>query len=472
MDSRSSSGPLSEIKPGDLGLAALASALSAPVSEAELAFVQAVNDELAAEAHWGLVLVVRLPHHSEPENGLTPEMTVELHEAFSRRITGVLYEYPETSVRSDGADLLVYVPDAGAELDLTNAAEQLSPALNAPMSLDDQTAVFKPPLGIAVARPGSDLGERAATARTGLPDKVKIHWSNTRGTKNVIRPATLLGQAREAVASGRHTVRFQFIEDIDFSGAIGVRAVACWLGTANTPHPLSELSSLSDSTQLAPALFGLVLPEICETLRTWRAQRRAADPLMLLELPVSVVADQTFADSLAEHLHQVRVPARMLHLGIPCDVLASPQIDEQLFRLADTGVNLALTNYGTPSTPLCPPDRHPWSLAVIPRSAVPTSVFGRTLDEADRRTFSWLEKAAEHLDTRLLVEGVELAHARRLLPRGCLYMPSRDLKVAQEQLAGTAWKGPGHAELVRKQALADQRAASDSDPATVPRPRG
>ncbi|MFI5606865.1 EAL domain-containing protein [Amycolatopsis sp. NPDC051903] len=482
----------------------MASVLTAPTSPAELALVQAVDEELAATARreddqrqpdiaadarplpgeptsqwppvsdqsrWSLVLAIRLPHHSQPDTDLTVETTRQLHTAVARRAEGVLGGHQRLTILSDGADLLVNIPGStvpGADLDLSETATKLASSLGEPYVLDGRRARVQPHFGVTIARPSADLAERAVAARVGLPDHVPISWTARPGSGTgtvALRPVVRLEQAHAAVAAGRCTVRYRRIEHTDAVGIAGVHAVPCWSTPAGTLHPLSELGSLADASRLTHLVFDRVLPEICRDLRVWRDQRLPHDPFVLLELPTAVLTDRYLADALAGHLHAVRVPAHMLYLGVRADALSLPGVDDHLYELADTGINLALTGYGAQTSPFNMLTRHPWTLAVIPRA-----VMDRALDDdRDRSTFAWLVKSAERFGAQILAEDIDLARVRRLLPDG-LYVPTHYCNATRDDIAGELFRPSPPPHPPSRRSTFDEPASS-VDAAAVPIPR-
>ncbi|MEV0066656.1 EAL domain-containing protein [Amycolatopsis sp. NPDC050768] len=483
----------------------MANALTAPTSPAELALVQAANEEVAASARreddqrqpdvaadarprsgeptgswppghnrsrWSLVLAIRLPHHFQPDTDLTVETTQQLHTAVARRAEGVLGEHQRLTILSDGADLLVNIAGStvpGADLDLSETATKLASALGEPYVLDGRQARVQPHFGVTIARPGADLLERAVAARVGLPDYVRISWTARPGSGNgkvALRPVMRLEQARAAVAAGRCTVRYRRIEHTDAAGIAGVHAVPCWSTPSGTLHPLSDLGSLADVSHLTHLVFDRVLPEICGDLRVWRDQRLPHNPLVLLELPTALLTDRHLAEALAGHLHAVRVPAHMLYLGVPAEALSLPGVDDHLYELADAGINLALTGYGAQTSPFDMLTRHPWTLAVIPRAVMDSALD----NDRDRSTFAWLVKSAERFGAQILAEDIDLARARRLLPDG-LYVPTHYRNATRDDIAGELFRLSPPPRRPSRSSTFDEPAGSANAPA-VPVPRG
>lgn len=394
-------------------------------------------DAARAAAGAAAIVLVSVPGHVDTGATLPPEQRKQLNDAVADRVIATLEGPWQVELGSGRSEVLVLVHGDRLGERFSRKLRELTAELALPIPLAERQMIIRPHLGIAPLTTGVSSAAALAAARTGLPAAPCASWTAAEepdGEEDLLPRLALLAGARAALAAGRFVMLYRHIQRIDTNGLVGTHAVPGWVDENDRTHTFTELGGLADTTRLAELMIEQALPAICRDLALWRAQRLRVTPFVLLELPEQVLRDRYLAGRLAGFLRTSPVPPSLLVFGIPAAALLGIDgIDEHLHELSDTGVQLAICDYGDSSTPLAVLTRHRWQLAVLPHAVV-NKLEDRNAEaaEAERDIVTTLVETARRLGIHPIADDTTLSIATRYLEPGLYISPIRAAETAAD----------------------------------------
>ncbi len=307
-----------------------------------------------------------------------------------------------------------------------------------PLKVRGEAIAISVTLGIATGAAGPDVVGHALEAmrQTRVTQTQKIDEPEQLTPEPAARPG-LRGALRGAVARGEITVVFQPIVELATKELRGFEALARWT------HP--ELGTVGPSQFIPVAEAGgeimligeHVLRTACRRLAEWRAQ--TGDDLRLtVNLSPVQLAVANLADVVVGILEENGLPASALVLDVGEGMFTAPLAVQRdnLERLRELGIQIALDNFGTGRSALSDLRRYPVDVIKVDRSLLD----GLDTDHRNAPLMHAILAIGVGMDIELIAEGVETRAQRELLClSGCHYgqgyLFARPLPADEIQLA-------------------------------------
>ncbi len=219
----------------------------------------------------------------------------------------------------------------------------------------------------------------------------------------------------------------------------GLEALLRWQTPRNGLRYPGEFVPAAEETGLIVDIGAWVLDAACAQFAQWRDQG-LAPPRLAVNVSAQQLRAANFGEDLRGVLRRHGITTDLIELEITEAVLADPDVGPALRALADSGVRLALDDFGAGDTSLAHLRQHPISVVKIDRSLIEDP------HDATAATLGATVIAMAHaLGKTVVAEGVETIEQLDFLrERGCDvaqgYYLARPLPVSgiSELLAGRA----------------------------------
>jgi len=330
----------------------------------------------------------------------------------------------DTVARLGGDEFAVVAAGLADPTAASAVAQKVVAVVTAPYDVAGREVRVGGSVGVAVApQDGVDAGALLQNAdlamyRVKREGRGTVAFFTTDLDARMRARAQLTEDLRAAIQSGGLHVVFQPRVRLADGRPVGVEALARWDHPRRGPVPPMEFVALAEEAGLAHQLGAVVLELACGELATWRAEGRAAD----WRLAVNVSAHQlrtgeldvVVLDALARH----GLPASALDLEVTESAMLDerPQVLEPLQRLRLAGVRVAMDDFGTGYSSL-------HRLAVLPVDTLKIDrsfVAGLGRLDRDAAVIDAILALAHGLGLEVVAEGVESEDQRQaLLTRGC-----------------------------------------------------
>ncbi|HET9050133.1 MAG TPA: EAL domain-containing protein [Candidatus Dormibacteraeota bacterium] len=354
----------------------------------------------------------------------------------------------DTVARFGGDEFTVLCADMQSETEAFAIAERIQQALTAPFDLDGAGVVLTASIGIAMtsgdAEAATTLIRNADAAMYRAKERGRAGWLlfddaiHRRAVQRLQTEVSL----RASLETGDFRLYYQPMVDADRDGLAGFEALARWRHPSRGLLMPSEFIPLAEETGLIEPLGAWVLREACAQAQRWRV-RGEADRSLLMSVNVS--ARQLTSDAITDV-----VRCALAESGLPPDCLCVEITESALIRdvditlaaleaLHETGVRIAVDDFGTGYTTLRNLKRFPIDLIKIDRSFVS----GLGHDRGDRAITMAVIRLAHALGVRTVAEGVESGEQLELLrTMGCDVMQGFYIGTPRPaEAAMAAWRG-------------------------------
>jgi len=340
------------------------------------------------------------------------------------RLTGVAG--PRTTLARLGGDKLLVLHDGEAALDGALARTQdLLDALRAPFDLGGSPVALTASVGLVHAGDASadavellrraDLALKRAKEHGGDTIEVDDEHLRERVAERLHREADL----RAAVAGDGIEVHYQGEWNLVTGELLAVEALARWQHPTEGLLEAGAFIPLAEESKVIGELGLRVLREACAALGSWRAEGRAQDLLLRVNISARQLRNDDLADQVSDALADSGVPASALCLELTeSTLLIDPEGSlARLERLRELGVGLAVDDFGTGYSSLLYLKRLPVTAVKIDRA------FVRDLPDppSDRAIVQAVVHLADALQISCTAEGVETVEQRdALVALGCI----------------------------------------------------
>ncbi len=259
------------------------------------------------------------------------------------------------------------------------------------------------------------------------------------------------GQLRRAIENHELEVYYQPEYDLVKNEIVGAESLVRWNHPDKGVLTAGAFIDIAEDTGLVVDIGALVLKEACRQGAEWNRRREV--PLTIrVNLSARQLERASIVDEVLTELDESGLPAEHLCLEITETALMT-DVEESmrlLTRLRDTGVRLAVDDFGTGFSSLAYLKRFPVDILKIDQA------FIRNLDTdaTDEAIVLSIIRLAEALDLQVVAEGIEEdAHHSKLVAMGC----------ERGQGFGLARPAPASkvAELLSLQPVAPAEAAMD-----------
>lgn len=224
-------------------------------------------------------------------------------------------------------------------------------------------------------------------------------------------------QLRRAIENDELEVYYQPEYDLVSNEIVGAESLVRWNHPEKGVLTAGVFIDIAEDTGLVVDIGSLVLKEACRQGAEWNSRRET--PLMVrVNLSTRQLERRTIVDEVKNVLIESGLPAEQLCLEITETALMT-DVEESmrlLTKLRDTGVRLAVDDFGTGFSSLAYLKKFPVDILKIDQA------FIRNLDtdSTDEAIVLSIIKLAEALDLQVVAEGIEEdAHHAKLVEMGC-----------------------------------------------------
>jgi diguanylate cyclase (GGDEF)-like protein len=386
-------------------------------------FLDRVDHALRGSARTGdgvAVLLMDLDRFKEVNDTLGHHCGDLMLKELARRLSAVVRP-TDTVARLGGDEFALLVPhltqpDSGIAL-----AERIGRALQDPFVVDGLPLEAEASVGIALhPQHGDDvetLLQRADVAMY-VAKETKTHYAVYDPDVDNYRPERLMlvGELRRAIENRELVLHYQPKATLIDGRVRGVEALVRWQHPERGLVPPDVFIPVAEHTGLIRPLTLFVVEEALKQCRTWREQ--GFELTVAVNVAMRNILDEEFPNELARMLRKYGLDASVLELELTeTSVLADPPRAKQILqRLRDTGVCLAVDDFGTGYASLAYLSELPVDEIKIDRSFV----MAMDREEQHARIVRSTIDLGRNLDLSVVAEGVESAAVwERLVELGC-----------------------------------------------------
>jgi diguanylate cyclase (GGDEF)-like protein len=386
-------------------------------------FLDRVEHALHSTARTGsgvAVLLMDLDRFKEVNDTLGHHCGDLMLKELARRLSAVVRP-TDTVARLGGDEFALLVPnltqpDAGILL-----AERISRALQDPFVIDGLPLEAEASVGIALYPVhGEDvetLLQRADVAMY-VAKETKTHYAVYDADVDNYRPERLMlvGELRRAIENRELVLHYQPKATLVDGTVRGVEALVRWQHPERGLVQPDVFIPVAEHTGLIRPLTLFVVEEALKQCKTWREQ--GYELTVAVNVAMRNILDEQFPNELAQILERYGLDPAVLELELTeTSVLADPpRAKEILQRLRDTGVSLAVDDFGTGYASLAYLSELPVDEIKIDRSFV----MAMDREEQHARIVRSTIDLGRNLCLGVVAEGVESAEVwERLVELGC-----------------------------------------------------
>jgi diguanylate cyclase (GGDEF)-like protein len=325
-------------------------------------------------------------------------------------------------VRFGGDEFVVCLQHVLDASQAQSMAQQLSAAINAPMTIQGRELSISVSVGIALApQHGNSYDELLQKADAAMHvaknngrDEIQM-WHS--GISQQANDRFLLeADLRTALANDQLSVAYQPIIDLRDGRVIGMEALARWLHPQRGWISPTEFVPIAEDSGLIVSIGAWILEQACRQARQWHAQ---FGPLFLA---VNVSGRQFRDPDLVAKVQAIcqltHMPFDLLHLEVTestlmQDTMSASKVMQGLVAL---GIKLSLDDFGTGYSSLAYLKRFPLQKLKIDKSFI--HELPRNPD--DGAIVKAIVSLGRALNMQVLAEGIETeSHERVLVAMGC-----------------------------------------------------
>lgn len=334
----------------------------------------------------------------------------------AERLTTSLRE-GDTVARLGGDEFVVLLPGLSFPKQAARLAREMQGLVAEPFLIDGRSSQVSASIGVALFPDDgglpSELLKKADTA---------LYRAKTTGRQRILfygesmnlaqQEQTLLeGELRQAVARGQLALLYQPRMQLADGRPAGAEALLCWRHPELGLIPAERFVPLAEDSGLINEIGAWVLQQVCAQLGRWQAVAYRGS------VSVRLSGRQLRSGQLAAQLQHALAAGQTAAAGLVLEFSESVLVDdlqaaaEQLARIQQTGVMLALNDFGRGATSLSHLQRLPFDLLKINR--VFTQDLGRDAD-ADNIAHAIIA-LAHALGKTVVAEGIERERQAELL---------------------------------------------------------
>jgi predicted signal transduction protein with EAL and GGDEF domain/DNA-binding response OmpR family regulator len=313
--------------------------------------------------------------------------------------------------RLGGDEFTVMVSDIKTADDAAVVARRLIAALTEPVTINDTEIFVSGSVGVALYPDnGQDIDSLLKNAdiamyRAKEEGKSRFHFYDADMTARAVTRMKTEMQLRRALERNEFVVHYQPRVDVATNRIVGAEALLRWQHPERGLVYPSDFIGMCEEAKLIIPLGDWVIRAVCAQQAAWRDAGMALVPVAV-NLAASHLRESSLAPLVRQALHDLGLPARALEIEVTESVLINdPETSiKHAKMLADSGVRLALDDFGMGYSSLSYLKRLPVSYLKIDRS------FVRDLgtDASDAAIITATIAMAHMLDLRVVAEGVEL----------------------------------------------------------------
>jgi diguanylate cyclase (GGDEF)-like protein/PAS domain S-box-containing protein len=333
----------------------------------------------------------------------------ELLRAAASRISGVMRP-SDTAARLGGDEFALLIEVIESEHDATQIARRVLDALELPFSVAGLELRITASVGVALWAPGKGVEELLRNADMAMyaakaAGKAGIKTFEPKMHRRAVERLELTGELRVAMEDGQFELDYQPIVELESGRIAGVEALVRWW------HPLRErvapeqFIGLAEETGLIVPIGRWILKHACTQARAWQLDA----PDHPLQLSVNVSTRQLQEADFVEQVHDVLKTTGLRPESLALEITESlllgerATLIEQLERLKELGLRVAVDDFGTGYSSLSHLRHFPIDILKIDRSFVD----GIERDPGKAKLVKGIVNLGESLLLDVVAEGIE-----------------------------------------------------------------
>jgi diguanylate cyclase (GGDEF)-like protein/PAS domain S-box-containing protein len=323
----------------------------------------------------------------------------------------------DTVARIGGDEFTVLLGGSSSVGEAVLVAERISDSLKTPFSVQGHEVFVTTSIGIAVGRPPEyDASEMLRDADTAMYEAKRDGGGTSHRvfeasmSESALRHLKLEGDLSRALERDEFAVYFQPIFSLETGDIVGLEALLRW----NHPHrgilAPEEFMSVAEEAGLMPEIGGKSLEETLRRAGEWMRIFPDSPITFGANLSVRQLRDPKLADEVLRLLEENDLPPEKLEIEVTEDAVIEgdgPAV-ATLSRLKDSGVGLAIDDFGAGYSSLSQLKRVPFDTVKIDRSLISGLDNGSAKDASEDATIvSGLVKLSHALGKKTVAEGIE-----------------------------------------------------------------
>ena len=327
-----------------------------------------------------------------------------------------------TIARMGGDEFTILVEDVTDPSDAIRIAERIQSSFTRPFLLEGLEVFKSASIGIALTSaetPAETVLQNADIAmyRAKSQGKACSELFDRVMHEQVMSRLLLEAKLRSALENEELTLHYQPIVTVDTGAVQGFEALLRWQPSGSNSVPPSTFVPIAEQSGLIVPISVWVLSQACLEAASWR-QRYPADPPLYVSINISSkhFSHPSFIGHVKDALQESAIDPQCITIEFTeslamNDVAATLQTMSQLRTL---GVKLSIDDFGTGYSSLSYLRRFPVDTLKIDQS------FVKTMDAENYAIVKTIVGLARSLDLKVVAEGVETTHQRKLLSSaGC-----------------------------------------------------
>ncbi len=346
----------------------------------------------------------------------------ELLRTAAERLRRVIKD-TDTVARLGGDEFVVILPQLASPESAGRIAERIMGELAEPLRLKQREHTLSASIGVAISpQDGTVAEELIKNADTAMYRAKRrgrnrvLFYESFMNTRALERNHLETGLFR-ALQARQFVMHYQPQVQLNGGALAGAEALIRWDAPERGQRGPAEFLPVAEESGLIVQIGNWALNEVCRQYTEWRRQG-AAPPRLALNLSAEQLRQREFLESVRNALLRWDMPASALELEFPETVLLGDleRTGGVLAALAETGVRLAVDDFGTGVSSLSCLRHFPIQLVKIDRSftaALPTDPDAIAVAAA-------VVSMARSLGKQSVAEGVETdAQREHLSALGC-----------------------------------------------------
>lgn len=396
----------------------------------------------AGNASTPALYVIDLDSFKLVNSGLGRESGDNVLKEVGLRLATFVSSHPDNmAARISGDEFVVVLADRQNELEVLQAAEELSALLGGPIALGERQVSLSMSIGVAnCANTCANVAEFLQCAEIALRES-KLQGSGRKllfseeMRYGALRQIELSSALRNAIANEELDVYYQPKLHLTEKKVMGFEALVRWHHPDLGMVPAEEFITIAEQFDLIIELGIFVLTRSIAQLAEWRERGLVNETTsMAVNLSAHQLKDSRLSSMLEGLITKYAIPPSCLSLEVTEGVLITDtdRANEILEQLKRTGVRLELDDFGTGYSSLSYLQRFPFDGLKIDRSFV----MNMMQSSAKAALVRSIVALGQTLDLHVVAEGIETPeHLSMLQEMGCTlgqgYLFSKPLPAAK-----------------------------------------
>lgn len=368
------------------------------------------------------LLLMDLDHFKIINDSLGHNVGDQLLKLVAERLSG-LFGPGVTLARLGGDEFAVLAESCPQVVQAAALAQRMLNAMKDPFIFDGNQLFISASIGISLFP--SDALSAEQLLRNADSALFKAKSAGREGyalyteelTAHAQHRVEIAGELRRALDQHELRVYYQPVHDLHDSRLVGVEALVRWQHPERGLVPPGEFIPIAERTGLIADIDAWVMDQACRQMCQWLAD---GAPLSFIAINVSsrLFARRELYEQVAQVLHTTGLDPAFLELEVTeSAVMDDPEVAlEQLHRLRELGLRLAVDDFGTGYSSLLRLKRLPVQKLKIDQGFVA----GLPWDEDDAAIVRVVIALAKSMGMQVHAEGIEqVEQARFLLDQEC-----------------------------------------------------